>query len=427
MGNEGDGWVPGVWDPKANGGAGGWVRRQDTGTHHLGRPTAPEESAPEEPAPEQESRSEQESGPEDAQDDARSTSRANGQTSSIGPLPAGSADTRVGAPRDEHAARTAPQPPPFRPPAPTAPYPQPFNAPPPPPLPPRHTQFGKPPYTEPPHPGAQHAEPPFAEPQHPAPPYPQQFPPHAPGREPGYHGGAGPEPAHDGGAGRKWLIALALGAVGVGLGFGAVYALDSGGGGGDKAAHSPAPDPGKDKGGKSDGQAPDTSDSSASSPSASATPDDPAAEQAGDLDDLLGQSSQDRKKVSDAVNAVDACASSDTVSTARSDLRDAAEHRDQLVDKLDSLELDRVEGGAEAAAALRTAWQHSADADRAFADWATTMAAGGCSSGSAPHDADYDLGTASSERASKAKKDFVKKWNPIAGEHGLEARSADAL
>lgn len=164
-----------------------------------------------------------------------------------------------------------------------------------------------------------------------------------------------------------------------------------------------------------------------SSATPSTTPDAAAHKQAKALDDLLADASGDRKKADDAVRAVDRCDSAGAVSDAGKQLTEAAKHRDSLVTRLNKLEFDQVDGGAEAASYLRSAWQDSADADRAFAAWAANAASGGCTKDGARHDADYDRGTESSDEADQAKQDFADKWEPIAKEQGLEARPADAL
>jgi hypothetical protein len=148
-----------------------------------------------------------------------------------------------------------------------------------------------------------------------------------------------------------------------------------------------------------------------------------AAEQAKAIDTLLDSSAADRQKVVDAVRSIAAC---DLVPQARDTLEEAAGNRDTLVSRLDSLTVDQVDGGGEAVAELRTAWQHSAEADRAFADWASS--AEGCTS---PEDASrngsYDSGVSHSEQATEAKKAFIERWNVIAEEYGLTSREESGI
>jgi aminopeptidase N len=144
------------------------------------------------------------------------------------------------------------------------------------------------------------------------------------------------------------------------------------------------------------------------------------------VDALLDGSSADRKQVGDAVNAVTTCASASAVTDARQKLSEAADHRDALVGRLDGLSVELVDGGAAAVAELRTAWQYSADADRAFANWAAS--AEGCTtSGDVSRTGDYDRGVESSTQATKAKNTFIEQWNPIATGYGLSSRSEDQI
>ncbi|WP_157862363.1 hypothetical protein [Wenjunlia vitaminophila] len=242
--------------------------------------------------------------------------------------------------------------------------------------------------------------------------------------------GTGPlaEPPRRSGAWRTWLVVVAVVVVGVGLGFGAVRLMDRDDDGRDPAAAgsvSAAPSTGRGQQPSGEQGSRPTASSAAPSPSTGlpAT----AGDQARAVDELLEESADDRETVVNAVQAVDGCVSPRAVEAAADDLSAAAGRREDLVRRLDGLELDLVSGGAAAAAELRAAWSHSADADRAYAAWAATAADGGCAPGGAPHDADYYRGGSSSAKATKAKKSFVRLWNPIADEHGLEARSAYAL
>ncbi|MCQ8771698.1 hypothetical protein [Streptomyces telluris] len=138
------------------------------------------------------------------------------------------------------------------------------------------------------------------------------------------------------------------------------------------------------------------------------------------LDALLTKSAADREKVTDAVNAVESCASGAAVAAARSDLNAAAVRRDGLVEDLSRIAVEEIGGGRAAAEELRTAWRRSAEADRAFARWAHDAA--GCSPGRVPHGSDYDRGVASSGLATQAKQEFLRRWAPIAVRYGLPVR-----
>lgn len=150
-----------------------------------------------------------------------------------------------------------------------------------------------------------------------------------------------------------------------------------------------------------------------------------AEEQATAVDQLLERSTSDRQRVIDAVNAVEACASDASVDDAGQVLNAAAVRRQGLITGLAELDLGELASGSQAADSLRAGWQHSADADRAFADWADD--ARGCSPGAVPRTSAYHRGVRSSELATGAKEDFVALWTPIAARYGLPERDTAHL
>ncbi|WP_424922092.1 hypothetical protein [Streptomyces sp. wa53] len=148
-------------------------------------------------------------------------------------------------------------------------------------------------------------------------------------------------------------------------------------------------------------------------------------EQATAVDALLERSESDRQQVIDAVNAVEACVSDDSVDTAGQALDDAAVRRESLITDLAALDVGALPSGSLATDSLRTGWQHSADADRAFAEWADDVR--GCSPGAVPHTSSYEEGVRSSELATGAKEEFLTLWKPIAADHGLPDRDTAEL
>jgi hypothetical protein len=141
------------------------------------------------------------------------------------------------------------------------------------------------------------------------------------------------------------------------------------------------------------------------------------------LDTLLDSSTADRARVGAAVNAVQAC---DSGGSSWSVLSDAAQHRDALVSRLDALSVDLIDGGAEAVVELRSGWQESAEADRAFAAWA--LASLSCTgSDDVTLTADYRSGVLHSGRATAAKTRFLDRWNTVAATYGLYARAENEL
>ncbi len=387
------GWNNGaraVWDPTANGGAGGWVR-----------PAGPPDGTADRPFPSRQL---------PPHDGTHDSGRSDGGGTGPGDGGTGPGDgDRTGPPRTVPPQERPPMPP--MPPQ-VTPTPPPYTAPPPP--------YGRP--------GTPHGQPLLPGQQS---PYGQQFPHGQPGPAGAAHGGPGvpvPDAAPPGRGGpRRWalLAGAALLCAALGVGVVALVSEDDGGG----VAASPTADPTEPggtvtaPGGGTAGPGPSASPSPSPSPSG---PRD-AAGQAAALDALLEESSEDRQKVIDAVGTVSACGSASSLASARDDLDEAAEHRDDLVARLRRLDVSALEGGRDAVSVLLSAWRHSAAADRAFADWADTAAGGACASGTAPQDADYRRGVTSSGKASAAKETFVEQWNATAAEHGLEKRSADAF
>ncbi|MFC8591165.1 hypothetical protein [Streptomyces atroolivaceus] len=167
------------------------------------------------------------------------------------------------------------------------------------------------------------------------------------------------------------------------------------------------------------------SGSTETAPQPSGPPTASAEEQATAVDELLERSESDRQQVIDAVNAVEACASDGTVAAAGQALNEAAVRREGLITDLAALDVGELPSGSLAAGSLRTGWQHSADADRAFADWADD--AQGCSPGAVPRTSSYRRGVRSSELATGAKEEFLAHWTPIAASYGLPERDTAEL
>lgn len=168
------------------------------------------------------------------------------------------------------------------------------------------------------------------------------------------------------------------------------------------------------------GTAPSVTASAKEAPAPSASS---ASAQAAAVDELLDESATDRQQVIDAVSAVETCGAE--AADAHTTLSKAASRRGSLISRLDRLDVGRIDGGRSAVADLRSAWRYSAEADRAFADWAA--AARGCLPGTVPRTEDFAHGEENSGLATAAKRDFVSKWNDIATRYGLPSRTADGL
>jgi hypothetical protein len=90
------------------------------------------------------------------------------------------------------------------------------------------------------------------------------------------------------------------------------------------------------------------------------------------------------------------------------------------------MRLDGIATGEMLRTHLRTALQHSLDADTDFTRWAGTVQAQGCR-GSAPLTSDYDAAQLDSQAAGTAKTEVVAVWNPVAVTFGLAQRSRNDI
>ncbi|MEV6115689.1 hypothetical protein AB0L59_25080 [Streptomyces sp. NPDC052109] len=135
--------------------------------------------------------------------------------------------------------------------------------------------------------------------------------------------------------------------------------------------------------------------------------------QARALNGLLTENTGRRGGVADAVASLTQC---NDLSDDRRVFADAADARAGLVDKLDALGLDELPDGL--ASDLRTAWRRSEAADRAYVRVVDAVS-GDCASGSAAATSAWHDAATASDDATKAKKDFVAAWNPVAEEYGF--------
>ncbi|MEE1787785.1 hypothetical protein PUR71_33485 [Streptomyces sp. SP17BM10] len=390
--------APAVWDPTARGGAGGWVRGpQQPGPQQPAQPRQPADAAP--PAP-QAPPARPMAPPPDP-----------GGIGDQGP-PLGARPYLAATPG--HDAPTAPA--------------FPSAAPPPPPVPPA-SPF-------PAHASAQAAA--QAPGPYPGPGY--QYPP-----RPGYPA----QPDHPGGyedldddedrpTNRKapLLIGFALLLV-LAVGGGLLMAVKDDGQKDRAAPAATATDPGPSgnpqpapapSGSPADPSATPTDPASAgATPSPTATTAGPNAKaQAGALDDLLTQGESAKAPIGSAVAKVSSCPAKPDIADAAQVFDNGAKQRDELLRKLGALSASDVPGGADAIQSLKSAWQLSADIDRAYAAWARSVANQGCS-GTAPTTADKKHADELNPQATQAKKDFVTKWKPIADAFGLTARTQDRI
>ncbi|UIR19745.1 hypothetical protein LXH13_23080 [Streptomyces spinosirectus] len=205
---------------------------------------------------------------------------------------------------------------------------------------------------------------------------------------------------------RTPLIAgIGIGIVVLGVGAGALL----GGGGGDD---------GTDKNQPVSATAPATDGSA--SPAA-----DPAKQQAVALDKLLSDSGDSRASVIQAVANVKGCKN---LSQAASDLRSAAQQRNQLVTRLAGLSVDKLPNNAALTSALNQAWKASASADNHYAAWADQVGGKkGCKKGQARATGQTGAGNRASGTASQQKVKASQLWNAIAKQYGLTQRQPTQL
>jgi hypothetical protein len=143
------------------------------------------------------------------------------------------------------------------------------------------------------------------------------------------------------------------------------------------------------------------------------------------LDALLERSAAARGDVASTALALQSCQVSAT--SAAATFRRARDDRLELASEASAPSgsgADQAVG--DAVRAFIALQRSSAQADDAFAAWASEVATAGCS-GQARHTANWDLANRYSGDATAAKIRFVALWNPIAVAHGLSERSADAI
>ncbi|MFJ2578635.1 hypothetical protein [Kitasatospora aureofaciens] len=167
--------------------------------------------------------------------------------------------------------------------------------------------------------------------------------------------------------------------------------------------------------------------SASATPSATATAAGPNAKtQAAALDDLLTQGESAKAPIGSAVAKVTSCPAKPDIESAAQVFDNGAKQRDDLLRKLAGMSTSDVPGGADAVQSLKSAWQLSADIDRAYAAWARAVAGQGCS-GKAPTTPDKKHADELNPQATQAKSDFVGKWKPIADMFGLTPLTQDRI
>ncbi|WAL71602.1 hypothetical protein OU787_08840 [Kitasatospora sp. YST-16] len=185
-------------------------------------------------------------------------------------------------------------------------------------------------------------------------------------------------------------------------------------------------------GGSQDGSpaasaAPSRSASPSASASGSPSAGPQAQAQAQALDALLSEGENAKAPIGNAVAKVRSCPAKAEVDSAAKVFDTGAAQRDSLLAELAALKTDSLPGGDAAVAALKTAWQTSADIDRAYAAWARTVSDKGCTNNQVPSTADLGRANDLNPKATQAKQDFAAKWKPIAQAYGLTPRTGDRI
>ncbi|MFB7471263.1 hypothetical protein [Kitasatospora sp. NPDC056184] len=430
--------APAVWDPTARGGAGGWVR----GPQQPPAPTAPVPTAPATPAVPAVPPA---TPPHPPQSPARPPAEDAPTALIPQPVPPQPAAPGSLPPR---TAPAFPQAAPAAGPSYGAPHHPPQQAAFPPP--PQQGYGGQAPYGQPGYGQPGHEQPGYGQPGYEqAPSY--GHPGHA--GHPGHPGHAGhpqydyptgyAEPDDEDRAGGKrapLLIAFALLFV-LALGGGILWAVRDKGSTTDQAAPAtpstaatgganasgnppPAPAPNGSAGAPTPGPSDTPAPSATPAPTGAGGPNAPS--QAKALDELLNQGESAKSPIGNAVAKVNSCPAKTEIEASAQIFDNGAKQRDQLLGKLATLGVADLPGGADAVQSLKSAWQLSADIDRAYASWARTVATQGCS-GTAPNTADKKRADELNPQATQAKKDFVAKWKAIADQFGLTARTQDRI
>ncbi|MFE7134180.1 hypothetical protein ACFVIM_25315 [Streptomyces sp. NPDC057638] len=209
------------------------------------------------------------------------------------------------------------------------------------------------------------------------------------------------------------IAAVVVGCAVVGLGAGALM-FDSGSSGDGKGSEPVA----------AASSRPPAAPSPAPSSEASAES-DPAKRQAQALDRLLEQSNERRGDVVGSVSDIKSC---DNLDRSARKLRAAADDRRDLVDRLEKLSVRELPRDDDLTEALTDAWRYSAIADDHYAAWAKQVKSDKyCVDGKAKATKRAGRAERASERASKAKREAARLWNPIASRYGLPTRTSDRL
>ncbi|WP_316520952.1 hypothetical protein [Kitasatospora brasiliensis] len=163
----------------------------------------------------------------------------------------------------------------------------------------------------------------------------------------------------------------------------------------------------------------------ASSPAATTA--GPAAKaQAQAVNDLLATEADARASIGNALAKISSCpAKADIESTAKT-LEDDATRRDGLLTQLTNQSVTDLPGGVEAVNSLKSYWQSTSAADRAYAGWARALAGQGCTH-PVPSTPEKTQADGLVQQAATAKGVFSGKWHSIATTNGITPPTQDRI
>ncbi|GGL99557.1 hypothetical protein [Micromonospora yangpuensis] len=168
--------------------------------------------------------------------------------------------------------------------------------------------------------------------------------------------------------------------------------------------------------------APAPSAMTASAPETLTGIDDPDARrlaQAVAVDALLSESINSRSDLAVGIAAVGQCRD---LERSLGLLEGVTERRRDQRDQAKALDVDALADGSAMRSHLVSAFSYAGDADAAYAAWARRSIRSGCSL-----DANWRRGNQLSERAQRAKSEFLRRWNPIASSCGLPTRTTKEI
>jgi hypothetical protein len=141
-----------------------------------------------------------------------------------------------------------------------------------------------------------------------------------------------------------------------------------------------------------------------------------ASDQAAQVNRLLVESAATRRLLARAVADVGACSN---LPVAASELRQVVDQRRRELGRASALSTNALPGADELSTELSQAMSYSLRADRHFLAWARQQLNAGCIA-PAPQTSAYQAGVTASEQARASKTGFLRLWNPVATNQGLQ-------